>query len=263
MLHPDDRHRIKEIAKNRAQGEETQSVYEGRCITKDGDILHLEFSVSPIEYNGKYAVLGTIRDISKQKQLQKELRKSEKKYRTLVESSHDAIIILQKGEFKYVNKAFSGMLNLNSENIIGKQYNDIFNKEAVEKIHSIKNDGKASHFETTLNRDGNQINVEANTTIIEYDQEPAIFATIRDITKQKRIMEKLKQKADQAKGLNKLIPICAGCNKIQDRDKEDEPWISPAEYITERLPEVEFTHGMCPECIKEWYPNLDFGNDED
>ena len=262
FLHPDDRPRIKKIAKARARGKDAPEKYEARGITKDGEILNLEFSVSPIKYKGRYAALGTVRDITERKRLQKELRKSEKKYRTLVENSKDAIVILQNNKFKYVNKAFGEIININSENIIGKQYDEIFNTSAVKKIRSIEKENKGIRFETSLNRNGNQINVEANTTIIEYNQEDAIFAAIRDITRQKKIMRRLKKEAEHTKALDKLIPICAGCNKIKDKDKENESWISPAEYISERLPDVEFTHGMCPECIKKWYPNLDIGKDE-
>ena len=256
FIHPDDRERIKKIAQNRALGKNTTSSFQTRGVTIDGDILHLEFLVSAIQYNGKYADLGTIRDITKRKQLEKDLKKSEKKYRTLVENSRDAIIILQKRKFKYVNNAFGNMVNQDVNMLIGERYDKIFNSSAIDKFHSIKSDKDANRFETFLYREDKKISVEANATIIQYDGKEAIFAAIRDITRQKIILNRLKQVADQAQGLDELIPICAGCNKIKDKDKQDAPWVSPAEYINKRLPEVDFTHGMCPECIEKWYPNF-------
>ena len=52
--------------------------------------------------------------------------------------------------------------------------------------------------------------------------------------------------------LNGLLPICANCKKIRD-DKGY--WNLLEAYIQEHS-EAEFTHGICPECIKKLYPEL-------
>ena len=81
---------------------------------------------------------------------------------------------------------------------------------------------------------------------------------VRDITKQKAIMKDLQKGAEQTKGLNEYIPICAGCSLIRDDEKENTPWVKPADYISERLPEIQFSHGMCPDCFKKWDAEIDF-----
>jgi hypothetical protein len=55
----------------------------------------------------------------------------------------------------------------------------------------------------------------------------------------------------QVKQLSGFIPICASCKKIRD-DKGF--WNDVAEYITEHS-EAQFTHGLCPDCMKKWYPD--------
>jgi len=50
--------------------------------------------------------------------------------------------------------------------------------------------------------------------------------------------------------LEALLPICAACKKIRDENK---CWHTLEEYLESRI-EVEFTHGMCPECLEKWYP---------
>lgn len=52
--------------------------------------------------------------------------------------------------------------------------------------------------------------------------------------------------------LEGLVPICSGCKKIRREDGEYEP---VEKYVSERSDAV-FSHGMCPECIKKWYPEL-------
>jgi DNA-binding response OmpR family regulator len=55
----------------------------------------------------------------------------------------------------------------------------------------------------------------------------------------------------EIKVLRGVIPICAACKKIRD----DKGYWSQLEiYIRERS-EAEFSHGICPDCAKELYPN--------
>jgi len=52
--------------------------------------------------------------------------------------------------------------------------------------------------------------------------------------------------------LSGLLPICASCKKIRD-DKGY--WNQIESYIREHS-EAEFSHGICPECVKKLYPEL-------
>jgi hypothetical protein len=57
----------------------------------------------------------------------------------------------------------------------------------------------------------------------------------------------------QVKTLTGLIPICSGCKKIRD-DKNY--WHQVDSYIS-RHSEAKFTHGMCPDCLKKYFPELE------
>jgi hypothetical protein len=57
--------------------------------------------------------------------------------------------------------------------------------------------------------------------------------------------ERLKKARDEINLLRKFIPICAGCKKIRD---EKGNWKSLEHYFTANS-DVEFTHGLCPECL--------------
>ena len=50
--------------------------------------------------------------------------------------------------------------------------------------------------------------------------------------------------------LGMLLPICTHCKKIRE---DNGSWIRIEEYIQDRS-ETEFSHGICPECIKKFYP---------
>ena len=52
--------------------------------------------------------------------------------------------------------------------------------------------------------------------------------------------------------LSGMLPICANCKKIRD---DTGYWEDVAVYVHEHS-EVEFTHGICPDCIETLYPDI-------
>ncbi len=71
-----------------------------------------------------------------------------------------------------------------------------------------------------------------------------------ELEKEKLIKE-LKKAIKEVKKLSGMLPICASCKKIRD---DLGYWRQVEEYI-EKHADVEFTHGICPECLKRIYPN--------
>lgn len=66
-----------------------------------------------------------------------------------------------------------------------------------------------------------------------------------------KLIEKLQESLSQVKTLRGLLPICMHCKNVRD-DKGY--WRQLESYLKEYSPEVEFTHGLCPKCAKELYP---------
>jgi hypothetical protein len=58
----------------------------------------------------------------------------------------------------------------------------------------------------------------------------------------------LRRALSEIKLLQGLLPICAGCKKIRDKQGE---WNAVERYIQEHS-EATFTHSMCPDCAKKW-----------
>ena len=61
--------------------------------------------------------------------------------------------------------------------------------------------------------------------------------------------QRLREAMDRIKTLNGMLPICAHCKKIRD-DKGY--WQQVESYIHDHA-DVEFSHGICPECSKKYY----------
>lgn len=52
--------------------------------------------------------------------------------------------------------------------------------------------------------------------------------------------------------LESILPVCASCKKIR---VDPEFWQGIEQFVEERS-KTEFTHGICPECIEKYYPEL-------
>jgi PAS domain S-box-containing protein len=83
LVYPDDRPLVKKLREKRLKGEKAPAEYESRGLKKNGDIIWVMRSFSQITYKGRPAISGVVADISKRRQAQEALRKSDKELRIL------------------------------------------------------------------------------------------------------------------------------------------------------------------------------------
>jgi len=69
-----------------------------------------------------------------------------------------------------------------------------------------------------------------------------------------KLIAELRDALTEVVTLRGIIPICASCKKVRD-DKGY--WNQIESYIREHS-EADFSHGICPECAKKLYPDLEF-----
>jgi FixJ family two-component response regulator len=67
-----------------------------------------------------------------------------------------------------------------------------------------------------------------------------------------QLIAKLQEALANIKALRGMLPICASCKKIRD----DTGYWSQIETYIRAHADVEFSHGLCPECTNRLYPDL-------
>ena len=107
--------------------------------------------------------------------------------------------------------------------------------------------------------------VEVFSGPITLSGEKVLYSIIHDISERRRIEQerenliaKLEQAMAEIRRLRGILPICATCKKIRDGKGY---WNQIEEYISTHS-EVEFTHGICPECEGEIYSSLSKNNED-
>ena len=71
-------------------------------------------------------------------------------------------------------------------------------------------------------------------------------------SEREKVIEDLQAALSEVRTLEGLIPICAHCKQIRD-DKGY--WQEVERYFTQRA-SASFTHSICPDCVKKFYPDL-------
>jgi Na+/melibiose symporter-like transporter len=73
------------------------------------------------------------------------------------------------------------------------------------------------------------------------------------------LIVELKEALRKIKTLSGFLPICATCKKIRD----DKGYWNQIESYIETHSEAEFSHSICPDCAKKFYPDIDIYDKND
>ncbi len=129
-------------------------------------------------------------------------------------------------------------------------------------IGLIKESGRATMVEHIhFDADGAEHNVEVHCFPIfgENGAIPQVIEYSIDVSQRKRMEEErerliteLKDALARVRVLSGLLPICSSCKKIRD---DTGYWSQIEEYIRQHSG-AEFSHGICPECAEDLYPEV-------
>ena len=188
-------------------------VSESHLRTAKGKDRILLKKVIPIPFLEKTYLIESFMDITeskasleKLKKRTKELLKSRKEYRELINGMNDtAWVINFDGKFMEVNNAAVNNLRYSKEELLSMGPTDIDpNLKPGEVKNLIENMEKdqLQVFETIHEtKDGIKIPVEISSTLVTYHGETAILSVARDITERKKEEEKLKNLSSEKENI--------------------------------------------------------------
>ena len=171
------------------------SQVEHRIIRADGTegVIAVRFGIVKDNKGRTIRTYGANQDITERKQAEEALWESEEKYRLLINTAHESVVVAQDGLLKFVNPATLDLLMADSElELIDRPFPEFIHLDdrsmVVENYRRrIANEAAPLRYSfRVVARDGIVKWVEINAALIEWQGKPATLNFLTDITERKR-----------------------------------------------------------------------------
>ena len=239
---------------------------ETTITTKSGDRRVIRVASRVLGGPERRMFLTTYDDITEQRRLEERGAEAAEKLRLIYEHALDGICLFEESEDPEQRRLVE--CNAKYAELAGRSREELLRvgttKGLAEPLSPKHN--KAIEQVTAFRGSFTWLRPDGKENIIEYTAMPIMIRgkkfTIgidRDVTERKkadeereRLIGELQSALTDVKTLSGLVPICAHCKKIRD---DQGYWTQLEAYIQEHTA-AQFSHGLCPDCIKEYYRDL-------
>jgi PAS domain S-box-containing protein len=230
FVHPDDKEVVLKGLAEDLYTSERRKRFDVRAKTNDGKELWVSALATRIEFQGRVAVLLSLKDITETKQTQEALRQSEELYATMANSSQVGIYIVQDGKFVFVNPQFQKDTGFSADELVGTDSLGIVHPDDRETVREnaakmLKGELNSPYEYRAINRSGRTRVVVERVASIRYEGKLASMGCYMDITERKRMEESLRQSEERFRSvLDNSLDMIYSLNLQTDRYE----YVSPA-----------------------------------
>ncbi len=207
-----------EDMEKRIRGEPVNESYVVDAIDKKGEHHYVEIRRRIIRQGDNIIVHGIGRDITEKMRLEKELEKSEAKYRELFENANDAIFTCSgEGHITTANNATVRMSGCNTiDEVIGTHFSDWFPPEGLKQaLNNMRKYISGEHVKQPviyefIRKKGEHRWAEIRSRVIkEGDRAIALHCIARDITEKRKLEQELKESEARYRDFfeNAIVPM--------------------------------------------------------
>ena len=216
LTHPEDMDLSTNYLKRALAGEIDGYTVEKRMIHKNGSIIHVSISSkSSRKPDGSVSELySLVQDITERIKAEEEIRKSELKYRTVVENATEMIWQLDReGNFVFFNKFAEKISAMKIDDWKGRQFSPAIHPDDLEKVRKVFLDtlsGNTNEYEVRiLVADGIAELVVQTLPVYTEGEVTGTLSFGRNITDEKKAERALKESETRYRTLLDNVPIGA------------------------------------------------------
>ncbi|TAL26463.1 MAG: PAS domain S-box protein [Nitrospirae bacterium] len=141
-------------------------------------------------------------DIADRKKAEDTLKKSEEKYRMLIENIQDGVFIIQDAKIKFSNEAFAKMLGYTSEELVGMDIRKLIAPEDLDMVMGRyqkrlagKDVPREYEFQMLHKSGGRRVIVNMLVGLVDYQGKTASMGTVKDVTEHKLMEAEIQKTA--------------------------------------------------------------------
>ncbi|MBN2297255.1 MAG: response regulator [Deltaproteobacteria bacterium] len=211
FIHPDDRRRVMDLYEKRLKGEDAPAEYSFRIIDAHGCEKMVDISAVLVDWAGDVATLVFLNDITERVKNQRELKKSEEKYRNILINMEEGYYEVDlKGNMVFFNDAVCRMLGYTSEELQGMNYKMFMEHDSGYQVYEIFNQvytsgnpSKGFDWEF-IRKDGSKSFGEGSIALVRNTSgDPIGFRGIIRDTVERKLAEKMREDKIKAEAENR------------------------------------------------------------
>lgn len=136
-LHPEDRESVLQLFREKIREREETTSVEYRFICAQQQIKYVYDRARIFYENGQpVRLIGAMQDITAQKEIELELLRSEKRFKSLIQNGGDMVSLINTDAvYQYVSPSYSKILGIETNQIINKSAFDFIHPEDKERVY--------------------------------------------------------------------------------------------------------------------------------
>jgi len=206
LIPPDLRHEFDQILERIKAGQRVAH-HDTRRLTKDGRVLEVSLTVSPIEDSAGQVVGASAiaRDITERKRTEHALRGSEARWRAIIDSAVDGIVVIDaRGTVEAFNRAAERLFGYDAREVIGRNVHTL-----MPAPYHDEHDGYIARYLATgvqkiigigrevtgLRKDGTTFPLHLSVGEVFIEGEPKFTGILHDLTERVRLETRLREQS--------------------------------------------------------------------
>ncbi len=252
LIHPDDLEVVSRIHGARLRGEDVPPGLRFRITASDGAIKWVESFSASITWEGQPAVLSMIRDVTRQvhsedllrqthdqlgrrvqdgaaelqgineklmleinerKRTEEALRRSEEKYRLVVENANEGIFLTQEGKPIFVNPMCSLLTGYSANELMSQPFEELIHpddRQMVSQRYTQRLAGDQASYSyrfRILTKDGSVKWMHLNSVLLGWENRATVLGLLTDITDRAQAEKRLWLEKQRFQTLSENAPM--------------------------------------------------------